>query len=133
QDDVVDYEGVLVKNSPILPDRERQWVPKRDRHLMVDPEKYLAIITMIVPAILDERHGLADALDMDMEKALRSFGGYYLEFRRSGCSIFTDSDYMVRNYDSHPRGYEGRYVFYAPSDEGYAFIAPSMQITGRID
>ncbi|KKK34655.1 choloylglycine hydrolase [Salinicoccus sediminis] len=127
------YQGEILRDSPILPNREKQWGPKRDRHFMIDPERYLKIITEIAPAILDEIHGLADALDMDMEKVFRSFGGYYLEFKRSGCSIFTDSDYMVRNYDSHPRAYEGRYVFYAPSDGGYAFIAPSMQITGRID
>lgn len=127
------YQGKLLKDSPILPNREKQWGPKKDRHFMIDPERYLEIIKNIAPAILDEIQGLADALDMDMDKAFRSFGGYYLEFKRSGCSIFTDTDYMVRNYDSHPRGYEGRYLFYAPSDEGYAFIAPSMQITGRID
>ena len=87
----------------------------------------------IAPKILDEIEGLSDALEMDKEEATRQFGGYYLEYTTSGCSIFMDPDFMVRNYDSHPRGYEGRYLFYQPTDDGYAVIGPSMQITGRID
>ncbi|WP_077325240.1 C45 family autoproteolytic acyltransferase/hydolase [Virgibacillus siamensis] len=126
-------QGNHLKASPILQNREKQWGPKKDRHFIIDPENYKRIMAAIAPAILDEIRGLADALNMKMDKAFRLFGGYYLEFVRSGCSIFTDSDYMVRNYDSHPKGYEGRYLLYEPTDHGYAVIGPSMQITGRID
>src|SRR5690625_5523525 len=68
-----------------------------------------------------------------MEEALTEFGGYYVEYEKSGCSILTGSEFMVRNYDSHPAYYEGRYVIYQPTDAGYATIGPSMQITGRTD
>ncbi|MFD2749835.1 C45 family peptidase [Virgibacillus siamensis] len=127
------FQGRLLKNSPILPNREKQWGPKKDRHFLIDPEVYQKIMATVAPGILDEIRGLADALDMEMDKAFRFFGGYYLEFVRSGCSIFTDSRFMVRNYDSHPKGYEGRYMLYQPTDSGYAVIGPTMQITGRID
>ncbi|OZU87114.1 acyl-CoA--6-aminopenicillanic acid acyltransferase [Virgibacillus indicus] len=127
------FQGQLLKNSPILPNREKQWGPKKDRHFLVNPEEYKSIMNTFAPAILDEIQGLADALQMEMKKAFQLFGGYYLEFTRSGCSIYTDPNFMVRNYDSHPRGYEGRYIFYKPTDQGYAIIGPSMQITGRID
>lgn len=127
------FQGELLKSSPILPNREKQWGPKKDRHFLINPEEYKNIMNTFAPAILDEIQGLADALQMDIEKAFRLFGGYYLEFTRSGCSIFADSNFMVRNYDSHPRGYEGRYMLYKPTDQGYGIIGPSMQITGRID
>jgi|SRR5690625_966012 len=127
------FQGELLRDSPILPNRDKQWEPKKDRHFLIDSEAYKDIMAKIAPAILEEIHGLADALHMDMGKAFRSFGGHYREFTRSGCSIFTDPNFMVRNYDSHPRGYEGRYILYEPTDEGYAVIGPSMQITGRID
>jgi predicted choloylglycine hydrolase len=127
------FQGELLKSSPILSNREKQWGPKKDRHFLVDSEFFKDIMTKIAPAILEEIRGLADALRLDMEKAFRLFGGHYLEFTRSGCSIFSDPNFMVRNYDSHPRGYEGRYMLYAPTDGGYAVIGPSMQITGRID
>ena len=127
------FQGEQLRESSILPNRKKQWASRRNRHFLINPEKFISVISKVAPAILEEIDGLADALEMDMDEAFRLFGGYYREYIRSGCSIFTDSDFMVRNYDSHPRGYEGRYTFYDPTDEGYAVIGPSMQITGRID
>lgn len=126
-------QGQQLKNSPILPNRERQWRKRENRHFIVDPETSMNMLRKIAPQVLDEIQGLADALELDITEAFKKFGGYYLELTRSGCSIFTGKDFFVRNYDSHPRGYEGRYIFYQPTDQGYAFMGPTMQITGRID
>lgn len=128
------YQGEKLLNSPILPNREIQWGPRKERHFIIDPKGFKEIITSIAPGILDEIYGLADALKMEENEAIQLFSGYYLEYvRRSGCSVYADHEYLVRNYDSHPRSYEGRYLFYQPTDGGYATIGPSMQITGRID
>src|SRR5699024_11315918 len=89
--------------------------------------------SIYMPSMLEELRCLADSLGWTMEKTLTEFGGYYVEYERSGCSILTDPTFMVRNYDSHPAYYEGRYVIYQPTDGGYATIGPSMQITGRTD
>lgn len=126
-------QGQQLKNSPILSNRERQWRKRENRHFIVDPETSMNMLRKIAPQVLDEIQGLADALELDITEAFKKFGGYYLELTRSGCSIFTGNDFFVRNYDSHPRGYEGRYIFYQPTDRGYAFMGPTMQITGRID
>lgn len=126
-------QGQQLRNSPILANRDRQWRSREKRHFIVEPETSLNMLRQIAPQLLDEIQGLADALKLSITEALKKFGGYYLELTRSGCSIFADSDFFVRNYDSHPRGYEGRYIFYQPTDRGYAFMGPTMQITGRID
>ena len=126
-------QGQQLKNSSILPNRERQWRKRENRHFIVDPETSMSMLRNIAPQVLDEIQGLADALELNITEAFKKFGGYYLELTRSGCSIFTESNFFVRNYDSHPRGYEGRYIFYQPTDQGYAFMGPTMQITGRID
>lgn len=127
------FQGKKLRNSPLLPNRKKQWGPKLNRHFIIDLEGFQDLIMNMAPRIWDEIKGLADALHMPIDEAVQFFGGYYLEFVRSGCSIFADTDFMVRNYDSHPRSYEGRYLFYQPSDSGYAVIGPSMQVTGRID
>lgn len=127
------FQGQKLKSSPILPNRNKQWGPRFDRHFIINTAIYKDTITRFAPRIWDEINGLADALHMNIENAVQLFGGYYLEYVRSGCSIFADPEYMIRNYDSHPRSYEGRYLLYQPSDKGYAVVGPSMQITGRMD
>src|SRR5699024_5872395 len=128
-----EYQGRQLLKTPILPNRMEQWGPKKERHFIIDPNAFTTYMKNLAPGILDEIRGLAEVTNLDWHEAIRLFSGYYLEFRRSGCSVFTDSKYMIRNYDSHPRSYEGRYLLYEPTDGGYATIGPSMQITGRID
>ncbi|MBS4220948.1 acyl-CoA--6-aminopenicillanic acid acyltransferase [Bacillus sp. FJAT-49711] len=126
-------QGEVLKDSPILYNRQKQWASKRKRHFNIDEKEAILLFSKIIPSMLDELHGLADALNWTMEDALREFGGYYVEYEKSGCSILTGSEFLIRNYDSHPGYYEGRYTIYQPTDTGYAVIGPSMQITGRTD
>ena len=127
-------QGILLKDSPILTNRKRLWGSKSKlRHYTVAEMEVKKMILHFAPGIWDELNGLTDSLKMDMADTISQFGGYYLEYGRSGCSIFTGADYMVRNYDNDPLSYEGRYILYQPTDQGYAMIGPSMQITGRTD
>lgn len=126
-------QGEALRESPILANREKQWGPKRKYHFSIDEQEVKSAILQFAPGVWEEIEGLCDALQWHMHDAIREFGGYYLEYGKSGCSIFTGEDYMVRNYDNHPASYEGRYVLYQPTDGGYAIAGPSMQITGRID
>ncbi|QDP39556.1 C45 family autoproteolytic acyltransferase/hydolase [Radiobacillus deserti] len=126
-------QGELLKDSPILPNRNKQWASRKKRHFVVNEERAIKLLTKFLPGIMDELQGLADALGWKLEDALKEFGGYYVEYGRSGCSILTGPTFFIRNYDSRPDSYEGRYVLYQPSDGGYATIGPSMQITGRMD
>ncbi|TXL66533.1 linear amide C-N hydrolase [Cerasibacillus terrae] len=126
-------QGELLRDSFILPNRRKQWKSQYKRHFIVDLPKVKYMFLTFAPTIWEELRGLATALHYDMETTIREFGGYYLEYGQSGCSIFTNADYMMRNYDNAPASYEGRYVLFQPTDGGYATIGPSMQITGRTD
>lgn len=125
-------QGQDLKHSYILDNRKKLWKIRRPRFTIKEEEVREAIMP-IAPGIWDELCGLMDALEWEMDDVLQEFGGYRLEYKKSGCSIFATSDYIIRNYDYHPKTYEGRYVVYEPTDQGYATIAPSQRITGRMD
>lgn len=126
------FQAQKLKNSPILQHR-KALLHKRWRNFLVDEQETEAVFKLFSPAIWEEIQGLSEGLELPWNDAIREFGGYYYEYGRSGCSIYTQTDFLVRNYDNAPNTYEGRYVLYAPSDTGYASAGPSMQITGRTD
>lgn len=125
-------QGELLKDSLTIENRKRIWKIRRP-HFIIKEQEVKEAILPFAPAICDELLGLRDALQWDMQEVLQEFGGYRLHYMRSGCRIFTDSDYMIRNYDYHPKTYEGRFTIFAPTDQGYALIGPSQRITGRMD
>jgi predicted choloylglycine hydrolase len=125
-------QGELLKDSLTIENRKRIW-KIRKQHFVIEEQEVKNAILPFAPGIWEELLGLQDALQWDMEEVLREFGGYRLHYMRSGCSIFTNSDYMIRNYDYHPKTYEGRYTIFSPTDQGYSVIGPSQRITGRMD
>ena len=125
-------QGELLKDSYTIQNRERQWNVRRPR-FVIDIREAKRAITRFAPGIWDELIGIGDALKWPMEKVLKEFGGYRLNYVKSGCSIVTGDNFLVRNYDYHPKTYEGRYVFFQPDDGGYAIAGPSQRITGRTD
>lgn len=125
--------GSYLKDTFILANRQKQWFSKKSYQFLIDIETYYDVIQTFAPKIWDELNGLADSLNKNIEDTVREFGGYYLEYGRSGCSIFAQVDYMIRNYDNDPLSYEGLFALYEPTDSGFATIGPTMQITGRTD
>lgn len=125
-------QGTLLKDSLTIKNRERQWRIRRPR-FTIDVGETKEAIQAFAPGIWDELLGLRDALEWDLKDTLQEFGGYRLEYVRSGCSIFTGKDFLIRNYDYHPKTYEGRFMVFQPADQGYAVIGPSQRITGRMD
>lgn len=125
-------QGKLLKESLIIQNWTKQWRIKNPR-ITIEKNEVETVIKSFAPGIWEELVGLQDALKWPMNEILRYFGGYHLDYIKSGCSIFTGTDYMIRNYDYHPKTYEGRYMLFQPTDRGYATIGPSQNITGRMD
>ncbi|WP_064094008.1 C45 family autoproteolytic acyltransferase/hydolase [Rossellomorea aquimaris] len=125
-------QGERIKNSLTVQNRKNQWKVRKPRFI-IEIEEVKEAITEFAPGVWDELLGLEAALQWPMERVLQEFGGYRLDYVRSGCSIITGDSYLIRNYDYHPKTYEGRYVFFQPSDGGYAIVGPSQRVTGRMD
>src|SRR5699024_11890253 len=71
------FQGEMLKDSPILPNRKKQWGPRMKRHFIIDTSTFQKTIKAVAPLIWDEICGLADALNMSMGEAVQLFGGYY--------------------------------------------------------
>ena len=125
-------QGEHLKNSLIIKNRHRDWRLRRPRFTIDEAEAKQAFMRF-APGIWEELLGLRDALQQPMSMILRDFGNYRVQPVYSGCSILTGKDYMIRNYDYHPKTYEGRYNLFQPTDGGYAVIGPSQRVTGRMD
>ncbi|TGB03854.1 C45 family autoproteolytic acyltransferase/hydolase [Halobacillus salinus] len=125
-------QGEELRDSLTVKNREKQWRVRKPR-FTVEEQEVKDSITRFAPGVWDELLGLRDALDWPMERVMMEFGGYRIDYKRSGCSIMTGEGYMIRNYDYMPKTYEGRYSLFQPTDQGYAIIGPTQRITGRMD
>jgi predicted choloylglycine hydrolase len=125
-------QGLRIKDSITVRNRENQWKVRKPR-FSISMEEAKDAILRFAPGVWDELIGLQEALGWPLERVLQEFGGYRVEYTKSGCSIMTGENYLIRNYDYHPKTYEGRYTFFQPTDGGYGIIGPSQRVTGRMD
>lgn len=125
------FQGEKLRESPYFKKHAPLYNRMRQKYV-VDVAAIQSLFEQFAPPLIDEIQGLADALALDLPAAYLHFAGYYANIR-SGCSIMLEPNYIVRNYDNAPSTYDGRFVFFAPSDGGYATAGPTMQITGRMD
>ncbi|WRP07749.1 C45 family peptidase [Rossellomorea aquimaris] len=125
-------QGLRIKDSITVRNRENQWKVRKPR-FSINIEEAKQAIVKFAPGVWNELIGLQEALRWSMERVLQEFGGYRVEYTKSGCSIMTGEHYLIRNYDYHPKTYEGRYTFFQPTDGGYSVIGPSQRVTGRMD
>ncbi len=125
-------QGMEIKASLIIKNRSNQWNVRKQR-FSIDVHEAKREISAISAEIWQELLGMQQALEWSMEEVLKEFGGYRVPYLKSGCSIATGDHYLIRNYDYHPKTYEGRYTLFKPTDGGLAVAAPSQRISGRMD
>ena len=84
------------------------------------------------PALWEEIGGIAEGLDIPMERAVTYFGNGGLRMPTGGCSAVMSGGVYGRNYDFRPRQYEARFAL-VQARGSYASIGGSHQLTGRLD
>ncbi|WP_251551150.1 C45 family autoproteolytic acyltransferase/hydolase [Neobacillus muris] len=125
-------QGELLKDSILVKNREQQWKVRKPL-FRIDIEETKHVFKKLAPFIWEEFLGLQDAMKWPMERVLLEFGGYRTNIHPSGCSIYVGEDYLIRNYDYHPKTYDGRFTVFQPADGGYAIMGPCQKVTGRMD
>lgn len=84
------------------------------------------------PGLWQELEGVASAVNWSKQAVLHEYSGYQQDWVKSGCSALMKDGFYARNYDYHPKTYEGRLILWKPK-EGYASIGTSGRMIGRID
>ncbi|WP_319592785.1 C45 family peptidase [Salicibibacter halophilus] len=130
--DFGNYQGQKLKDSLSVKNRENQWKVRTPR-FSIDIGEAKQAIRAFAPGVWEELLGLQDGLEWPLERVLQEYGGYRVNIAPSGCSVLAGENYIIRNYDYHPKTYDGRFLFFQPTDQGYAIAGPSQRITGRMD
>ncbi|WP_226579135.1 C45 family autoproteolytic acyltransferase/hydolase [Halobacillus litoralis] len=98
----------------------------------VDMKKVKDLYLHYAPGVWDEIKGLAEGLQWPVQEVIHEYSGWQQDWENSGCSILTGDRFFARNYDYHPKTYEGRFLLFQPSS-GTATIGPGQRIIGRTD
>ncbi|UII58502.1 C45 family peptidase (plasmid) [Cytobacillus spongiae] len=106
---------------------------KRSLHqYKVDVGEAESLIRRYSPGLWDELEGLACGLQWSIEDTVHEYSGFQQDWGESGCSSLASNGIYVRNYDYHPKTYEGRLLLVQPSG-GFASLGFSGRGIGRLD
>ncbi len=114
------------KGKPFLR-RKKVWLPWW-LNIRTEERAYKAY----APALWEEIGGIAEGLDIPMERAVTYFGNGGLRMPTGGCSAVMSGGVYGRNTDFRPRQYEARFAL-VQARGSYASIGGSHQLTGRLD
>lgn len=125
------YQAEQLKENPLLT-KYRNRRTKSMRKYRVNQKEAKAFFMKYSSGLWAELEGLSAGLGWPLEEVVHEFSGWQQDWIHSGCSIMAKENFFARNYDYHPKTYEGRLVIFQPS-EGPALIGPSQRIIGRTD
>lgn len=105
---------------------------KSIRSYEINFQQVKAYFRTYAPVMWEEFEGLAEALDWPLYDVVHEYSGFQADDVNSGCSAMMSGGIFARNYDFHPKTYEGRLLLWQP-DHGYASVGISGRMVGRID
>lgn len=126
-------QAVALKNTPLF----NKHVKRRRtsiRKYTLDYQSATELILQFSPSLMEEMQGIADGLDWSLQDVMHEYGGYQQSWTRSGCSAIMSNGIYGRNYDYHPKTYDGRFVLWQPyQGQGFAHIGFAQRMIGRMD
>ncbi|QHE61770.1 acyl-CoA--6-aminopenicillanic acid acyl-transferase [Rossellomorea vietnamensis] len=123
--------GQKLRQSPLYSHHEKRR-KKSLRDYNVKLLEVEGLLRQFAPGLWDELNGLSHGLQWSLEDTIHEYSGFQQEWKESGCSSLAKDGIYVRNYDYHPKTYEGRLLLVEPAG-GYASIGFSGRGIGRID
>ncbi|WLR52729.1 C45 family autoproteolytic acyltransferase/hydrolase [Bacillus tianshenii] len=124
-------QGRLQKQSPLY-ENHRKRRKQSMRRYTAETEQVYELYQQFAPGLWEELRGLAEGLGWSLDETVHEYSGFQMDWKRSGCTVVIGDKYYIRNYDYHPKTYEGRLLLWQP-ESGYASIGPTQRMIGRID
>ncbi|TFE02975.1 acyl-CoA--6-aminopenicillanic acid acyl-transferase [Jeotgalibacillus salarius] len=123
--------GALFQQTPLYQTHLKRRESSKKAY-QLDRIKAESYIKAFAPGLWDELYGLSSELKWPFEDVVHEYSGWQQDWKKSGCSVLMKNGFFVRNYDYHPKTYEGRLMIWQP-DNGYASIGVAGRMIGRID
>ncbi|WP_227395380.1 C45 family autoproteolytic acyltransferase/hydolase [Jeotgalibacillus aurantiacus] len=123
--------GRLFQQTPLY----HSHVKRRDRSKKAyhtDEKIAKSYFDQFSPGLWNELEGLSSVMAWDTSEVIHEYSGWQQDWKKSGCSVLMKKGYFARNYDYHPKTYEGRLMLWQP-ERGYASIGVAGRMIGRID
>ncbi|CAM3728211.1 C45 family autoproteolytic acyltransferase/hydolase [Alkalicoccus chagannorensis] len=105
---------------------------KSIRKYTTDVKEVRTWVEALIPDLWEEMEGISDGLQWQLEDVIHEYGGYQQSWVKSGCSAFMTPHLYARNYDYHPKTYDGRFVLWQP-ERGAAHVGFAQRMIGRMD
>ncbi len=123
--------GHLFRETPLYQTHLKRR-EKSKKAYQIDFTKAENHIKSFAPGLWEELKGLTSSLDWSFEDVVHEYSGWQQDWVKSGCSVLMKGGFFARNYDYHPKTYEGRLMIWQP-ENGYASIGVAGRMIGRID
>lgn len=124
-------QAIALKNTPLF-DKHVKRRKKSIRKYTTDYQRAMEYMMQYSPSLIEEIQGIADGLDWSLQDVMHEYGGYQQSWHKSGCSAIMTNGIYGRNYDYHPKTYDGRFVLWQPN-KGFAHIGFAQRMIGRMD
>jgi predicted choloylglycine hydrolase len=123
--------GEKLAASPLF-DVHQKRRKKSIRTYSIDFQRVKRFFNEYAPVMWEEFEGMTESLGWSLYDVIHEYSGFQLDDVNSGCSAMMQNGFFSRNYDFHPKTYEGRLLLWQP-DHGYASIGISGRMAGRLD
>ncbi|WP_050181262.1 C45 family autoproteolytic acyltransferase/hydolase [Domibacillus robiginosus] len=123
--------GEKLKQSPLFAVHQKRH-KKSLRSYDIDFKQVKKYFQSFAPFMWEEFEGLSESLGWSLYDVVHEYSGFQADDVNSGCSALMNNGVFARNYDYHPKTYEGRLLLWQP-DDGYASVGISGRLVGRID
>ncbi|MCM3595897.1 C45 family autoproteolytic acyltransferase/hydrolase [Metabacillus idriensis] len=124
-------QGKLHSDSKLFQNHQKRRI-KSIKSYQSELKAAKSLYEQFAPGLWQELEGLSAGLDWPIEDIVHEYSGYQADWKKSGCSALMQNGYYARNYDYHPKTYEGRFLIWQP-ENAYASIGFATRMIGRID